>query len=170
MSRIETPRLILRNFTPEDADAAFVWLSDPRVNEFMPYPLYTKVEDAKAWCQYVSEDKDEIYERAILVKETKEVIGGARIRWVEERKSWTFGYNIAFAHWGHGYATETALALMDFARKEKAAHVFEASAAVENQMSIRVIKKCGLSFFQEEEYSKFDGSRTFKANIYRREE
>ena len=36
---IETERLLLRPITPDDADAAFVWLSDEKVNKFMPYNL-----------------------------------------------------------------------------------------------------------------------------------
>ena len=37
---LETERLILRPITPKDADTAFVWLSDEKVNRFMPYNLY----------------------------------------------------------------------------------------------------------------------------------
>ena len=34
---IKTERLILRPITPDDAEAAFVWLSDEKVNRFTRY-------------------------------------------------------------------------------------------------------------------------------------
>ena len=40
---IETARLILRPLSLGDAEAEFVWLSDPVVNRYMPYNLYTDV-------------------------------------------------------------------------------------------------------------------------------
>ena len=42
---IETERLILRPLSLNDAEAEFVWLSDPIVNRYMPYNLYTNVAD-----------------------------------------------------------------------------------------------------------------------------
>ena len=36
---IETDRLILRPLSLGDAEAEFVWLSDPVVNRYMPYNL-----------------------------------------------------------------------------------------------------------------------------------
>ena len=40
---LETERLTLRCPTPDDAEDAFVWLSDPEVNRYMPYNLYESV-------------------------------------------------------------------------------------------------------------------------------
>ena len=36
---LETPRLLLRPVTPEDAEAVFRWCGDPKVNRFMMYML-----------------------------------------------------------------------------------------------------------------------------------
>ena len=46
---IETERLILRPLSLDDAEAEFVWLSDPIVNRYMPYNLYTNVADVVKW-------------------------------------------------------------------------------------------------------------------------
>jgi len=40
---IETDRLVIRPIAVNDAQDAFVWLSDPRVNRYMPYPVYTSL-------------------------------------------------------------------------------------------------------------------------------
>ena len=48
---LETERLILRPITPKDADAAIVWLSDEKVNKFMPYKLYKNTDLVKEYHQ-----------------------------------------------------------------------------------------------------------------------
>lgn len=44
---IETNRLILRPLVASDANEVFVWVSDERVTEFMPYSTYSSVEAVK---------------------------------------------------------------------------------------------------------------------------
>lgn len=56
---IETERLVLRPFKVSDAAAAFVWLSDPRVNRYMPYQLYTSVAQAEQWIETHREEDNE---------------------------------------------------------------------------------------------------------------
>ena len=58
---IETERLLPRPLTTADAEAEFVWLSDPEVNRFMPYNLYTSVEQAVTWLRSVEECEDEYH-------------------------------------------------------------------------------------------------------------
>ena len=73
---IETERLILRPFKSSDAEAAFVWLSDPRVNRYMPYPLYTSVAQAEQWIATHSEEDNEFI---FVLKSNKLTIGAGSI-------------------------------------------------------------------------------------------
>ena len=57
---IETERLILRPLTVEDVEDAFEWLSDPEVNRYMVYPLYTDIERARAWLAGLKPEDNEI--------------------------------------------------------------------------------------------------------------
>ena len=41
--------------------------------------------------------------------------------------------------------------------------------AVENNKSRRVMEKLGMQYYKDGEYTKKDGSATFKSQIYRRE-
>lgn len=50
---LETERLILRPITPKDANAAFVWLSDEKVNKFMPYNLYKNTDEVLHWINVI---------------------------------------------------------------------------------------------------------------------
>ena len=47
--RIETERLILRTVTVDDADAIFVWASDPEVNKYMIYNLHPNTDATREW-------------------------------------------------------------------------------------------------------------------------
>ena len=40
--------------------------------------------------------------------------------------------------------------------------------AVDNNGSRRVMEKLGMTFYEDTEYSKLDGSETFKAKTYRK--
>ena len=45
----ETERLVIRPLIPDDAEMAFRWCGDPKVNRYMIYPLYHRVENVRAW-------------------------------------------------------------------------------------------------------------------------
>ena len=60
-------------------------------------------------------------------------------------------------------------AIIDFAHKELGVNKICSEHAVDNPRSGRVMEKCGLKFFRYAEYTKLDGSQTFKAKIYKAE-
>ena len=66
---IETERLILRPITPDDANAAFVWLSDEKVNRFMPYNLYKNTEEVLHWINVILPD-DSNFHWGLCLKKT----------------------------------------------------------------------------------------------------
>ena len=47
LPELETERLLIRQLTLDDRDAIFKWAGDPRVNKYMIYPLYKKVEEVE---------------------------------------------------------------------------------------------------------------------------
>lgn len=161
-----TPRLILRPLSEADAEAAFVWLSDPVVNRFMPYNLYTSVEEARSWLSTVVQT-DISYPFGFVRREDGLLIGSGDIG--EDERSpgaWSFGYNLRRDCWGQGYATEAARAMIDFARS-LGIRSFTANHAVDNPASGRVMEKCGLRFDHTGSYSTFDGAETFPSRWYR---
>ena len=45
---LETDRLILRKFTPEDAEDMYEnWASDPEVTKYLTWPVHTSVDVTK---------------------------------------------------------------------------------------------------------------------------
>ncbi len=163
---LQTPRLILRPLTPEDAEAAFVWLSDPIVNRFMPYNLYTNLDDVRAWLKTAVQTGTS-YNFGFVRRKDNLLIGSGDIG-ADERtpNAWSFGYNIRRDCWNQGYATEAAQAMIDFAYS-LGVRSFTATHAVDNPASGRVMEKCGLHFDHMGEYSTFDGSEVFPSKWYR---
>ena len=92
--RIETERLILRPFVPEDYEAAFKWCGDPDVNEYMIYPLYKSAGDVKTWLESRNLDEPDNYDLGIELKESGELIGSGGLVYNAKRDVWVVGYNI----------------------------------------------------------------------------
>ena len=164
---LETERLILRPLTVDDAEAAFVWLSDPDVNHFMPYTIFAEVEAARAWLASL----DGLVDNYIFGIERKEdglLIGTVSVRLgAVEPGAWSLGYNLRRDCWRQGYATEASRGILDFARHTLGAHDFTAKHAVENPASGSVLKHCGFAYERDTTYSKHDGSATFPAKLYK---
>ncbi len=164
---IETERLLLRPLTVDDAEAEFVWCADPEVNRFMPYALYTDVADVVKWLEYASTTTDEVH-FGFVRKADGLLIGAGSIGPDEEAPdAWAFGYNLRRDCWNQGYATEAARAMIDYAHRSLGVRHFTAKHAVANPASGRVMEKCGLHFDHDSTYSKFDGSETFPARVWR---
>lgn len=161
---LETPRLILRMPEPSDAEAVFVWVSDPEVNRFMPYNLYETVEQARAWLETLPAQEDS-YPFAFVRKQDGRVIGSGDIGPGDDDR-WHLGYNLRRDVWNQGYATEAARAMIRFAHDTFGVRRFAASYAVDNPASGRVMEHCGMRYLRDSEYARFDGSETFKARVY----
>ena len=65
---LETERLILRPITQDDVNEAFVWLSDEKVNRFMPYNLYKNTEEVLHWINVILPD-DSNFHWGFVLKE-----------------------------------------------------------------------------------------------------
>lgn len=163
---LETERLILRPLTLDDADAVFEWTSDTRVSKFMSYPTHTDISQTIEWIKSTYDDESE-WNWAFVLKNENKVIGSGSIGPnVEMQGYWGIGYNIHYDYWHNGYCTEAMMAIIDFAHKELGVNKICSDHAVDNPRSGKVMEKCGLKFHHNGEYTKLDGSKTFKAKFY----
>lgn len=113
---IETPRVILREFSPDDADALCTVLSDPETMRFYPTPLdRAGVEKwiARNLGRYA---KDGHGLWAMILKSSSELIGdcGLTGQPVDSADEIEIGYHVRRDYWGQGLATEAARACRDF--------------------------------------------------------
>lgn len=162
---LETDRLILRALTLDDAPSMFVWASDPIVNRYMRYPLYTSVEQAYPWLSSVT---DSPYDFGFVRKSDGLLIGSGGIYPPDESgKDWELGYNLRRDCWGQGYATEAARAMLRYAREIHGIQDFIACHVKANVASGRVMEKCGFTYDHDSTTSRFDGSETFETRCYK---
>lgn len=113
---IETPRLLLREYTMEDFDALYTILSDPETMKHYPKP-YDEAGTLR-WLHWSLQN----YQKhgfglwAIELKETGAFIGdcGITMQPIDGETLPEIGYHIHKAYWRKGYAKEAASAVRDW--------------------------------------------------------
>lgn len=166
---LQTPRLLLRPVTPEDYQAVFRWCGDPKVNRFMSYPLYRDPQQVRAWLESRLTDSPDEFDYGFVLKQTGELVGEGGMYYHPEEDLWHIGYNLRADLWGRGLTTEAMRAIMDYVFSVREVRVVEAFHAVDNPASGAVMRKLGLRFVRDSQYTKQDGSETFPAKTYRLE-
>ena len=147
---IETPRLILRRFTMNDAEPAFRnWESDERVTEFLRWKTYTAVEDTrtvlKEWINNYSDPA--FYQWAIVPKDLDEPIGTISVVGMDEKTEKVhIGYCIGSKWWHQGYTSEAFAAIIPFFFNEVGVNRIESQHDPNNPNSGKVMLKCGLKY------------------------
>ena len=146
--KIETERLILRDFVPGDWKAAHEYGSDPEVVRFMPWgpnsPAQTKsyIRRVMGWACQKHRSK---FELAVILKSEGKLIGGCGIRIQEPvLRTGDMGYCFNRNYWGKGYATEASKALIQFGFSELRMHRIWATCDTPNRASARVLEKVGM--------------------------
>lgn len=166
--QIETERLFIRNIALDDYLAAFQWCGDPIVNTYMLYPLYENAEDVKGWISSLDSEAENGAEVVFILKENGVIIGGGGIHCTSDKNVWEIGYNLNRAHWGHGYAPEAMQGLIDYLKNIADVKAVQATFCAENLKSLRVAEKLGMTYLEDGECWKLDGSKKYITKTYRK--
>lgn len=147
MSILETPRLLLRECSLQDAAQLSPILSDPEVRK---YSLKGAL-DEEGIALYVKEILEHYKEYGhglwcVTLKETGEIIGLAGLlHQVIYDKSYTeLAYRFARKHWGHMYATEAASAIKNYAFETLGISHLISLIDVSNTRSIKLARRLGM--------------------------
>ncbi len=148
---IETERLILRQFRPEDADAMYRnWASDPEVTKYLMWSTHDSPEVSRAVMEsWVKEYGNTAhYQWAITVKTNgEEPIGDiAVVDRNEKTQSMHIGYCIGRAWWHQEIMTEALQAVMDYLFDTVGVNRIEARHDPRNPHSGAVMRKCGMQY------------------------
>ncbi len=148
--KLETKRLILREWCGEDVDDILEGLNNLNVSQWLacvPYP-YTK-DDADRWIQYCVETRKNekertSYEFAIELKSEQKVIGGVTLHRINHIHG-TAGGGIWIneAYHGHGYGTEAFGERIRFAFKRLHLRRLENGFLEGNPSSLKMQKRFG---------------------------
>lgn len=111
---LQTPRLILREFTKGDAEAIQVYAGDPEVTSFTSWGPNTPEVTAAVLAGWLKDQKSSPRTEctlAIVRREDGVLIGGAGFGMTDwEMGTTNFGYVLRRSAWGQGYATEASRA------------------------------------------------------------
>jgi len=149
---LETPRLILRRFTPADLDDLVALDADPQVMRYINGGRPTPADEMRDeylpfWLAYYDRGDAWGFWAAI------ERASGRFLGWFHLRPLKTdppdepeLGYRLIREAWGKGYGSEGSLALIDKAFRELGARRVHASTMKVNDASWRVMEKSGMRF------------------------
>lgn len=165
LPELETSRLKLKMLYGKHNKDAFKWTGDPIVNKYMIYPLYTNCHDVKKWINTLYIEEKQI-DYGFFLKDTDELIGSGGIYFHPENNTWAIGYNLRHDMWNKGLVTEAMQKIIEYACSKYDIKKITGTFATQNIASQKVMEKLGMTFDQDTEYSKFDGSQIFKAKIY----
>jgi RimJ/RimL family protein N-acetyltransferase len=140
---LETERLALRRPTLADVKAISLLANDRRIAENtrrLPHPY---LEDhAVAFVRALANDPRET---VFLIENNFVPIGVVGIDW-RQPNSPELGYWLGVEHWGQGFGTEAARAVIDFTFEEFEVEHLISGARVANPSSRNILEKCGFQW------------------------
>jgi RimJ/RimL family protein N-acetyltransferase len=146
---IETPRLLLRDWTDADAEPFAVLNADPRVMEFFPKALDRAESDTQMAHIRERIATDGLGYYAAEMKETGAFIGfvgpGRPNLDAPFMPAIEIGWRLARESWGNGYATEAAGAVVDHAFGSLGLDALVSYTTEWNRRSRRVMEKIGMT-------------------------
>ena len=140
---LRTPRLLLRAFTPQDAQRVFEIRSDFEVTRMLVFPAYPPVlEHVAAWLgEHAIEWRAGTAYRFAVVADGR-VIGCADVDEIQDGCG-ELGYWLERDYWGRGLASEAAGAVHDFATRTLGLRRLVAGHAADNPASGRILLRLG---------------------------
>lgn len=146
---VETHRLLLRPFSPEDLDDLFAIQSRPEVTRF----LYWDVRDVgqvrevldKKVSQSALEDEGQGLVLAVVWRETGRVVGEVNLTWLSrEHQQGEIGFVFHPGYHGRGFATEAAQMVLRMGFAELGLHRIVGRCDARNHPSVRVLERLGM--------------------------
>ncbi|MCH9756286.1 MAG: GNAT family N-acetyltransferase [Gammaproteobacteria bacterium] len=155
---IETERLILRTWCDDDLEPMFRINQDPKVMEYL-LPMSSKQETQ----DFIDRAKrnQEVYGYtfyAVELKSTHEMIGfigllhRKQVPFSDSNPSTEIGWRLASKHWGKGFATEGATAVLAYAFHVLYLPEVVSLTVVNNTKSRRVMEKIGLTHNPDDDF------------------
>ena len=146
---LQTERLILRPYRPEDEADMLALVTDPEVMRFVGDGPMTAERGLQVFRKVF-----ELYEKgawgiwAVEEQATGRFAGSAEIK--PRADEWEIVYVLASEAWGKGYATEVARALVRFGLDRLGLERVIATVDYGNAVSLRVLEKVGMRWIAED--------------------
>ena len=144
---LTTARLVLRPYAAEDAAAVHAHLQDREVastTAMIPHPYPAGAAEEWIATHAARHQSGEAVILAITLRDTGALIGSIEMRVEAAHRRGDIGYWIGRAHWGSGYATEAADALLRWGMGTVGLHRVFATHMSRNPASGAVLRKIGM--------------------------
>ena len=148
---LETPRLQLREFVPDDVNALARVLSDPQTMRYYPTPY-----DRTGVADWISRNRWRYQEEGhglwgMVLKSSGELIGDCGLirQMVDGVDETEIGYHVRRDYWGQGLATEAARACRDYGFASLNVERLISLIRPENLPSRRVAEKNDMKIIKE---------------------
>lgn len=153
--RIETPRLLLRPFSPTDAPAVVKLDADPDVIRFMRAPQYSEAEMAEVLSRYAARYENGFGMLAGVLKATGDLVGryGVQRITVEGVDELEVTYSTRLEYRRKGYALEATEAVLEAAWRAGIPRLV-GCIAPHNDPSAQLAERLGLRFERDVVYKE----------------
>jgi [ribosomal protein S5]-alanine N-acetyltransferase len=149
---IQTPRLLLRLFTEDDAPLLYELNLDPEVTKYTYDPI-RDTEHARQVLEQVILPQYALYNYgrwAVHLKKELKFIGWCGLKFIPGKEEIDLGYRFIREEWGKGYATEAAYGCIQYGFQKLGLRRIGAHAVSGNLGSLKVLENCGMSCVGEE--------------------
>jgi [ribosomal protein S5]-alanine N-acetyltransferase len=160
---METERLYLREFIHEDASDLLALNNDKEVIKYTGDKPFKDLRDAQDFIKdykYTfihSNQQRRIGRWAMIRKADNAFIGWCGLKYLDTLKETDLGFRLDQKFWGQGYATEAAIACINFGFQELKLSEIVGRAMKENLASIRVLEKCGMKYRNDFVFAEHPG-------------
>ena len=156
MALIKTDRLILRPWRKEDLEPFAELNADPKVMEYFPSILSRKESDDLAGRISSKLEGQGWGLWAVSVPDIADFIGFIGLSEPSSDAHFTpaveLGWRLAFDHWGKGYATEGAKAVLEYGFETLNLHEIVSFTAIQNMRSRRIMEKIGMHYDPKDDF------------------
>lgn len=166
---IETPRLLLREVSMSDLDTLHSSFSSKTTAQSATWQPHTSRQQTRDKINEMlgKYKKNEIAHWAVTRKDTGELIGlgGFTVHTPAHNRA-RIGWWFDHKHWGNGYATELAHALIEYGMKMLKLNRIDADVRVDNIASRRVLEKAGMNYATTSRDYRILKGEMFSSHIY----
>ncbi len=158
MQRLETNRIILRDFLLEDLEDFYEYAKNPKVGPMAGWKPHETKEDTLEILQMFRK-KQEVW--AIYHKEDQQVIGSVGVHRKSLNGSYELGYVLSEDYWGQGLVLEASESIIEYCFDTMEIDVLYVEHFEENVQSRRVIEKLGFTFVEllKESFTVYNGEK-----------
>lgn len=139
MSVISTERLIIRRFTEDDWQDLYEYLSNKNVVFYEPYDVFSEEQCKEEAANRASNESF----WAVCLKSNNKVIGNLYFA-KHDFDTWELGYVFNEKFHNHGYATESAKAILRYAFTELGARRIIAMCSPKNEPSWKLLERLNM--------------------------